>query len=80
MIEWIESQALDHPILKGRTKKFCQTIKGLSDSLRPYFAGIGSFVQSNPEIPALLWGGVQFLFTVRHSASSVCMINNKAAN
>lgn len=50
----------------GKLAKLCERVDAASRSVSPFFDVIGIFIQSNPEIPALLWGAIRMVFLVSH--------------
>ncbi|KAF3025563.1 hypothetical protein E8E14_011236 [Neopestalotiopsis sp. 37M] len=55
---------------KSRLVGFCQRLERVSESLSPFFDIIGIFIQSNPEVPALIWGAIRMVFLLASNFSS----------
>lgn len=63
MIKSVKELAEKHPSMtQGPVQRFCQSVLFLSSSLKPYFAVINSFVQSDPHVAGLVWGSIQLVF------------------
>lgn len=72
LISHIKKQLSEQPLLPGPADKVCRSVKNFSDSLRPFFSVINTCIQANPDITALVWGALQFIFQVcRAYASSL---------
>lgn len=62
VISYMRKHALEKPQLNGPLSKLCDSITSLSECLRPYFAAIDTLIQANPDITAVVWGALKFLF------------------
>ncbi|ETS79334.1 hypothetical protein PFICI_09187 [Pestalotiopsis fici W106-1] len=54
----------------SKLSKYCQRLERVSESLLPFFDIIGIFIQSNPEVPALVWGAMRMVFLLASNFSS----------
>jgi hypothetical protein len=55
---------LDKKLPRPKDWAVMQAISGVATTLQPYFKVVDTFVSSSPEIAALVWGTLRFIFTV----------------
>ena len=56
---------------KRRRTRILTSVKNLSDRLQCFFDVIGIFVQSNPDISALVWGSLRLVLQVSYPLPSI---------
>lgn len=60
-----EIKSLDIMTRRGSSSKTCiSMVQKLGDRLEPFFKIVEIFVSSKPEVAALVWGSVRFVFKV----------------
>ena len=54
-----------------KSRVWSQRTRGILVSVQQYSAAVDTFVQSNPAVPALVWGSIKFVILVATPESTV---------